>query len=209
MPINRPSTNPSSSTDAESLENSHANHSSEDSAEHPGEHPAEHSGEHSAERRPTLNTLPPLRSSEHTPTSEATRGSDTSKGASKKRRFEGFAKNGCITCKGRILKCDGARPICGKCKTDGHLCIWPQSRPPQQPIHQNPGDNNGAIGQRGEIDVPRATSLRPSNTDSPVRPDLSPAFAYDARRRPSQRLVRLNHSADPVRTCAGSCQLTL
>lgn len=50
----------------------------------------------------------------------------------------------------------------------------------------------------------RLTTLRPPNTDSTirVRPDLTPAFAYDARRRPSQRLVRLNHSADRVRMCA-------
>lgn len=52
------------------------------------------------------------------------------------------------------------------------------------------------------------TSLRPSNTESTGRtlPDLSPAFAYDARRRPSQRLVRLNYSADRVRMCTESCQ---
>lgn len=50
------------------------------------------------------------------------------------------------------------------------------------------------------------TSLRPSNTDVTARvlPDLSPAFAYDARRRPSQRLVRLIHSTDRVRMCAES-----
>lgn len=100
------------------------------------------------------------------------------------------------------------RPICGKCKTDGQPCIWPQPRPPQQPVNQPTRENSRAIDLRGETQVARATSLRPSNTDSTVRPDLSPAFAYDARRRPSQRLVRLSHSADRVRTCAGGCQLT-
>lgn len=191
LSVTKPSTNLSSSTDSEP----------------PQGRPAEQSTEHPAEQRPTLNSLPPLRSSEHTDTSQGSRGSDTSAPPGKKRRFEGFAKDGCVTCKGRIWRCDGAKPICGKCKEDGRSCIWPQARSPQQPVHQPQRDNTGTINLRGEIEVPLATNSRPSNTDSAVqvRPGLSPAFAYDARRRPSQRLVRLNHEADRVRICAESC----
>lgn len=199
LSVIKPSTNSSSSTDSEPLEGR--------PAEHPAEQSAESSAERSSEQRPTLIPLPPLRSSEHTDTSQESRGSDTPAPPSKKRRFEGFAKDGCATCKGRIWRCDGAKPICGKCKEDGRVCIWPQARSAQQPVHQPQRDKDGTIDVRGEVQFPLATNLRPSNTDCTVqvRPDLSPAFVYDARRRPSQRLVRLNHQADRVRICAESC----
>lgn len=192
LSVTKPSTISSSSTYSEPIEGRAA------------ENPAEQSA---SEQRPNLISLPPMRSSEHTDTSQESRGSDTPAPPGKKRRFEGFAKDGCVTCKGRIWRCDGAKPICGKCKEDGRVCIWPQARSAQQPVHQPQRDKDDAIELRGGIEVPLATNLRPSNTDSTgqVRPDLSPAFAYDARRRPSQRLVRLNHEADRVRICAESC----
>lgn len=158
-------------------------------------------------QRATLNSLPPLRLNDHERSSRATLSAGTSTRATKKLRFEGFAKDGCITCKGRYRRCDCSKPICDKCKADGKDCVWPQSTTSQQPEREDNCTNNLDIGSEDS----RAPTLRPSRTNATGRADsdLMPAFAYDASRRPSQRLVRLNHSADRVRRFAKSWQVAL
>lgn len=160
-----------------------------------------------AESRATRNTLPPLRSSEEELPSRTTLASDISAQGTKKHRFEGFAKDGCITCKRRARLCDCAKPVCGKCKADGRHCLWPQPNAPQQPACDDTSTNNPHV----EAEDSRAPRLRRSHTDFTPRahPDLLPAFAYDASRRPSQRVVRLDHLVDRVRRLAKKRQEVL
>jgi hypothetical protein len=126
---------------------------------------------------------------------------NTSDQGPRKHRFEGFAKDGCTTCKRRARLCDVARPVCGKCKEDGRSCHWPQPTAPQQPGSDDDGVNDQTHGELGEPRTPNLGPLRDELTCG-TNPDLSPAFAYDATRRPSQRVVILGHSVDIVRRLA-------
>ncbi|ORX40165.1 hypothetical protein BD324DRAFT_616642 [Kockovaella imperatae] len=48
------------------------------------------------------------------------------------RAVERRSSTGCKTCRGRRIKCDEERPICGQCQTHGSECLWTVDEPPKK-----------------------------------------------------------------------------
>ncbi|GFF56691.1 hypothetical protein IFM62136_03190 [Aspergillus lentulus] len=68
------------------------------------------------------------------------------------------SRKGCFTCKGRRVKCDEIKPICGACALRGEPCNWPATTGSQGP--DTPDWSQADSDQTGRAKAPQDQSKR-------------------------------------------------
>jgi len=115
------------------------------------------------------------------------------------------SKTGCLTCRVKKIKCDEAKPICGRCDHSQRECTWPEGVPiRKKPTPKvEPNERPGTAGSSGmsEGSTPPARDPTP-----PKRSTLDlglPPLESRRRNEPVLQLHSISHFHDQERRHQG------